>query len=137
MSFASSEPTTCFAANAATALFGIVIGFQALLAVGILPITMAWGGRQQTLTLDLRVASLASVVILALFMYVIWRRAGLIGGYPVPRTIRVLSWIATAYMALNTMGNLISFSSAERIIFTPISFLLMVLCMIVSLSRTA
>jgi hypothetical protein len=137
MSFLSSEPVVRFAANAATVLFGIVIVLQVLLALGILPITMAWGGRQQTLTVALRIASLASVIILGLLIVVIRRRAGLIGGHHIPTMIRVLSWVATAYMALNTMGNLTSVSTTEKIVFTPTSFLLMVSCAIVSLSRTA
>ena len=131
------EPATArIAATAATALFGVVMVLQLLLAVGVLPITMAWGGRQQTLTIPLRLASLAAVVILGLMAYVIWRRAGLIGGYPIPRAIMVLSWVTTAYMALNTLGNLTSLSRGERLLFTPITLSLTILCLLVSLSRT-
>ena len=72
------------AANIATLLFGIVIILQLLLALGILPVTTFWGGTQSELTLGLRLAGVAAAIILALFAYVIRRRAGLIG-VPTPR----------------------------------------------------
>ena len=63
------------------------------------------------------------------------RRAGLVGGFPIPATIKVLSWATTVFMALNTLANLGSVSKAEKVIFTPITFLLMVSCFLVSISR--
>lgn len=124
------------AGNLATVLFAAIIILQLLLAMGILPITMAWGGRQSALTPGLRVASLVAVAILAFFAYVIRRRAGLIGKTPPSRMIKILSWIITAFMVLNTLGNSTSQSSGEKILFTPITFLLIVCCFVVSISKT-
>ncbi|HUW13652.1 MAG TPA: hypothetical protein VM537_28270 [Anaerolineae bacterium] len=123
------------AANAATVLFAVVIILQLLLAAGILPVTMAWGGRQHTLTLPLRIASLASAVVLALLAYVIRRRVGLVGGFPIPTATKVVSWVAAAFMAFNTVTNLASTSKAEKALFTPITFLLTLSCLLASLSR--
>lgn len=135
MSPLSSMSVVRIAANTATVLFVVLIILQLLLAAGILPITMAWGGRQQTLTVPLRIASLAAAVILGFLGYVIRRRAGLVGGFPIPTTIIVLSWVTTAYMALNTVMNLASTSTGEKILFTPIAFLLTMSCLLVSISR--
>jgi hypothetical protein len=126
--------------NIATVLFAVVIVLQILLAVGVLPITMAWGGRQSVLTPGLRLASLVAVVVLAAFAYVIRRRAGLLGKRPPSDgrpsvLIKVLSWIVTAYMALNLLGNLTSPSLAETLVFGPITLLLVVSCALVSLSK--
>jgi hypothetical protein len=123
------------AANVATILFIVIIILQLLLALGILPISMAWGGTQDTLTPTLRIASLGAVVILAFFAYVIRRRAGLIGGDTVPTIIKILSWLITAFMVLNTVGNLASQSSGERVLFTPLSLILAGACFVVSISR--
>jgi hypothetical protein len=131
----SNPQAVGIAANAATALFGVLIVLQLLLATGILPITMAWGGRQHTLTVPSRIASLAAAVVLGLLAYVIRRRAGLVGGLPIPTTTRILSWLTTAYMALSTVGNLASTSKAEKVLFTPISFLLTLSCLLVSISK--
>jgi hypothetical protein len=128
--------TVRLAANVATVLFIVVIILQLLLAAGILPITMAWGGLQSELTPTLRAASLVAVVILAFFAYVIRRRAGLVGDKPPGTGIKILSWIITAFMLLNSLGNLTSQSMGEKILFTPITLILVAACFVVSISKT-
>jgi hypothetical protein len=130
------SPVTRIAANAATALFGIVILLQLLLAAGVLPVTMAWGGTQETLTPAIRGASVLAALFLAGFAFVIRRRAGLVGNPPIPSQIKMLSWFVTGAMALNTMGNLASQSMEEKAIFAPITILLTVACAVVSFSKT-
>lgn len=122
-------------ANIAAILFGLVILIQLLLAAGVLPITMAWGGRQEILTPRLRILSIVSAIILGLFAYIIRHRAGLTGAEGLSVWIRVLAWIVTAYMAFNTFTNLASESFTEKIVFVPITSILTVVCFIVSISR--
>lgn len=122
-------------ANIATILFGIVILIQLLLAAGVLPVTMAWGGRQEVLTPGLRIASVVSAIILGLFAYIIRRRAGLMGGGGTSVWIKVLAWIVTGYMAFNTFTNLTSQSTTERVVFGSITSILTILCLVVSISR--
>jgi hypothetical protein len=133
----ANRSAATIAANIATLLFGIVIILQLLLALGILPVTMFWGGTQTELTLGLRLAGVAAAIVLALFAYVIRRRAGLIGDPPPSTLIKILSWVITAFMVLNTLGNLASQSTAEKIVFTPLTILLAIFCFIVSISKTS
>lgn len=135
MSTSSNRSLVRIAANVATVLFVITVILQLLLAAGILPVSMAWGGQQPVLTTGLRLASLAAAAILAFFAFVIRRRAGLSGDAPIPTTIKILSWLITAFLALNTLGNIASSSTGERLLFGPISFLLAVSCLVVSSSR--
>jgi hypothetical protein len=123
------------AANIATVLFGLFMGAQLLLAVGVLPISIAWGGRQTELTLALRVASVAAILILGVFVYIIRYRAGLLGSPPAPTSIRVLAWVVTGFMALNTLGNFASLSSAERLLFGPVTLMITAACIIVAASQ--
>jgi len=51
--------------------------------------------------------------------------------------IKILSWIITAFMVLNTLGNLTSQSMAEKIVFAPLTILLAISCFIVSISKTS
>jgi len=136
MSITSNRSIIRKAANIATILFGITGVLQLLLAIGILPVSMAWGGRQPVLTTSLRISSLVAIVILAFFAFVIRRRAKLVDGVAVPMIIKILSWVITAYMALNTLGNLTSLSLGEKILFGPIAFLLTVSCLLISLSKS-
>lgn len=123
------------AANIATVLFGLFMGAQLLLAMGVLPISIAWGGRQTELTLGLRVASVAAVLILGVFVYIIRYRAGLVGSLPAPTSIRVLAWAVTGFMALNTLGNFASLSSVERLLFGPVTLMIAAACLIVAASQ--
>ena len=124
------------AANIATIFFAVVIVLQLLLAVGILPASMAWGGRQPELTPGLQMASIVAAFILALFAYVIRRRAGLVGTTAPSRWIKIASWLITGFMVLNTVGNITSLSAGERMLFTPVTIILAVSCFMVSISKT-
>ena len=122
-------------ANLATSLFVGVIVLQILLAAGLLPISMAWGGRQSELTDSLRIASIIAAVLLGMFICVIRYRAGLVGKVPIPGFIKVISWIITAFMAFNTLGNITSISTNEKLIFSPITLILTIACLWVSASK--
>jgi hypothetical protein len=135
MSILSNTKLIHTTANITTLLFVVVIVLQLLLAVGILPISMAWGGRQSQLTASLRVASIISAVLLGAFIYVIRYRAGLAGNDPIPVFIKVVSWIITAFMAFNTLGNITSLSINEKLLFGPVTFILTFACLLVSSSR--
>ena len=135
MDFLSNTQLIVTTANIATFLFVLVIVLQIMLAVGILPISMAWGGRQSELTVSLRIASIISAVLLGVFIYVIRFRAGLVGKIPIPKIIIVVSWIITAFMAFNTLGNVTSLSSTEQLLFGSITFVLIVACLLVSASK--
>jgi hypothetical protein len=123
------------AANIASVLFLIFVVVQLLVAAGIIPISMLWGGRQPELTSALRVTSVAAAVILGAFIYIIRYRAGLVGKMPQPTLIRVAAWVVTGYMVLNALGNFASVSSVERFLFGPLTVLLVVTSFIVAASR--
>jgi hypothetical protein len=130
------SPTTArVAGNVATIGFLAVMVLQLLLVLGILPITMAWGGTQTVLTPGLRLAGIAAVVILGIFAYIIRRRAGLTARGRTSGLIRFLAWVITGYMALNTLGNFASSSTGETLLFGPISVVLALSCLVVAASR--
>ncbi len=131
----ASPATARLAGQVATVAFAAGMLLQLLLALGVLPSTMAWGGSQPVLTVPLRLASLFAVVVLGVFAYLIRRRAGLAGRPPIPRWVKLLAWVITAYMALNVLGNLASASAAERAVFGPLTLVLTAACLLVSLSR--
>jgi len=136
MSSIRKPEATQIAGKIATALFAVAALLQIAIALGIIPISMAWGGRQPVLTDTLRIASLASAALLLVFAYVIRRRAGLAGRTPPSTIIRVLAWLITAFMLLNTLGNLTSQSLNEKLLFTPMTLVLVVTCFVVSISET-
>ena len=123
------------AANIASVLFFIFVVVQLLVAAGIIPISMLWGGRQPELTPSLRVTSVVAAVILGAFIYIIRYRAGLAGRLPQPIIIRVAAWVVTGYMVVNTLGNFASVSTVERFVFGPMTIILAITSFIVAASR--
>ncbi len=134
MTKSSEIPLIHFLGYLAVGLLVIVMVLQLLLAAGILPITMAWGGRQTELTPALRFSSLIAIVILCYFAYVIARRSGILGSTPPSIVIKALSWLVTVYLFFNTVMNFLSHSVAERWLFGPLSLALVFLCGTISLT---
>jgi hypothetical protein len=123
------------AGQVATVGLLLAIVAQILLALGILPITMAWGSSQSVLTMQLRLASLLAAVILGGFIYVIRRRAGLLGSGRPSKPIKILAWVITLYLALNTLGNVASSSTGEVTLFGSLSLVSALACLLVSAAR--
>jgi hypothetical protein len=68
-----------------------------------------------------------SIAVNVLFMIIISLIAGFIPS-PLPKKVlTIAAWVMFGVFALNTIGNLLSNSGLERIIFTPITVLLSVL----------
>ncbi|MCB0030535.1 MAG: hypothetical protein KDE28_21635, partial [Anaerolineales bacterium] len=86
------------------------------------------------LTPGLRLASIAAILFLGLFIYIIRFRAGLLGDVALPTSIRALAWVVTGFMALNTLGNFASRSMGERLLFGPVTLLLTAACLVVAMS---
>ncbi|MEO8287097.1 MAG: hypothetical protein ABI670_11755 [Chloroflexota bacterium] len=113
------------AITAAIAL-GLVMVLQLLLAAGFPLGQAAWGGQYQVLPSTLRWASFATVWVLGLAAWVVLARAGLAAPGPEPLAMRVATWAFAGFLALNTLGNIVSSSPAERYVMAPIAFLLVV-----------
>ena len=120
----------------AAGLFSIVMILQLLLAAGILPVSMAWGGSSTELTPGMRLSSLIAIIILCYFTYMIARRSGILGTTPPSRLINMGSWLVTVYLVFNTIMNFLSSSSAERWIFGPITLALVVLTLIINFNKS-
>ena len=75
MTYLSKPNFVQLSANVATILFVFFIAVQLLVAAGIIPVSILWGGRQTELTLTMRLSSVVATVILGAFIYIIRYRA--------------------------------------------------------------
>jgi hypothetical protein len=106
--------------------------FQVALIAGAPIGRFAWGGQHTVLPARLRVGSVVSIVLYALFAIVLLDRAGVIDVLPdVVSTVG--TWVLVGYFALGVVLNGISRSKPERNLFTPVSLVLAVLCLLVAL----
>jgi hypothetical protein len=111
----------------------LVAVFQLALAAGAPLGYFAWGGAYEgVLPTPLRWASLGSAGILGLAIWLLRRRTD--HRHPPSPVIHRATWILTAFLILNTIGNLASASPAERITMTPFSVTLAVCVLIVARS---
>jgi hypothetical protein len=110
-------------------LAGMIAVLQLLLAAGLPLGEFAWGGRHRVLPPRLRLASLASIPVLALAAWVALARADMMPPGSDPIAIRLAVWAFAGFFALNTLANLMSESQTERYGMTPPA-LVLVLCFV-------
>ncbi len=103
--------------------------FQAVLIAGAPIGRFAWGGAHRVLPTRLRIGSVISILLYALFALVVLDRAGIVAlGLP-----QWAVWALAGYFLLGVGMNLISRSPPERYTMTPVALVLCVLCVIVAL----
>lgn len=112
-------------------LFGLGV-FQLLLAAGAPLGRLAWGGQYRVLPTRLRVGSLVSTCLYAVFSLVVLDRAGMLSVLP-GQTARILVWVILGLFSLGAIPNLISRSRPERYVMAPLSLFLSGLSLVVAL----
>lgn len=112
-------------------LFGLGV-FQLLLAAGAPLGRFAWGGQYRVLPTRLRVGSLVSTCLYAVFSLVVLDRAGMLSVLP-GQTARILVWVIVGLFSLGAIPNLISRSRPERYVMAPLSLFLSGLSLVVAL----
>lgn len=111
------------------ALLTAVIVFHVLVLVGVVPPEIVWGGRLKSHEELIRF----EVVSIALNLFMIF-----VAGHPAgflrilnSKVVRWLLILMAVLFVLNTVGNLMAVDPLERWIFTPLTALLAVLCILI------
>ncbi|MEQ8303104.1 MAG: hypothetical protein RIB47_06910 [Cyclobacteriaceae bacterium] len=116
-----------FAINSILSILGIIVVFHLSVLSGLLPNDIVWGGKleDESQLIKFEIAS----VVLNVFMILIIAIRGQYIKVRIPeKMLAILIWLMTILFALNTIGNLFANTLTEAIIFTPITFVLAVLC---------
>ncbi|MBK8291500.1 MAG: hypothetical protein IPK96_11760 [Flammeovirgaceae bacterium] len=112
-------------------IFTATIGFHILILFGAIPYSMVWGGRLTSWT-SMLVFELFSLILNSYFLFVMVCKAGILKTNVPPVLLSISCWIMGALFLFNTLGNAFSLDETERIIFTPITAVLCVLCFLVA-----
>lgn len=107
---------------------------QGALIVGAPLGRMAWGGQHDVLPTRLRIGSGVSIALYVLFAYAALARAAVAPPVVSDTVTAVLVWALTAYFGLGVVMNGISRSRPERLIMTPVAFVLAALYFVLALS---
>ena len=123
------------AAVVAYVLLGALAVLQIALAAGAPLGHLAWGGKYRVLPRGLRIASAVSVLVYALFAWII---AGAVAsldrfGDYIPEKPPGI-WVLTGYFGLGVVVNLVSRSRPERLVMTPVAAVLCACCLVIALA---
>lgn len=113
-------------------LFSLTIIFHLLVIIQIIPFEIVWGGRLTSVQ-QMYVSESISVAVNLLFLVIVLVKTKFLNWPIPPKVISVFLWLMFALFVLNTLGNLLSINSLEKMIFTPVTILLSVFCLILAL----
>lgn len=115
-------------------LFGAVVVFHVLVLVQILPYSIVWGGKLNSVE-QMRSMETVSICINLFMILVVLLRAKLIRLDLRPLFLQVVMGLMCALFVLNTLGNILSENTFERLVFTPLTLLSALCCFRLTLSE--
>ncbi|MDH5598627.1 MAG: hypothetical protein OEY34_05860 [Cyclobacteriaceae bacterium] len=124
-----------FAVKAMLILLVAVMIFHLLILAGVIPFQIVWGGRLENEEEMYRFETVSILVNLFILSVVLIR-----GGYWKVHVhemiMRGTLWVLAFLFLMNTVGNIFSVNFWEMVIFTPLTFLSMILCIRMALDKT-
>jgi hypothetical protein len=116
-------------------LFGLLVIFHILILFNLLPSNIVWGGQAGNSPSSLRTLEAISLILTIIFALIVAVKIGYIKIGNFRKAINILLWIIFAYLLLNTVGNLASGSSLEKLVFTPITVVAALLVLRLAIDR--
>ncbi|PJZ24007.1 hypothetical protein CH352_17780 [Leptospira hartskeerlii] len=121
-----------FAAGLLLLFFSCSIIFHTIIISGAVPFSIVWGGRLETWE-QMIVFESVSILLNSLFLIVIALDLGYIK-LPIPkRVVPIAIWIIILIFSLNTLGNIFSLNSTEATVFTPVTLVIALCCLVLVL----
>jgi len=108
------------------AILSLIVIFHLLVLLGIIPFEIVWGGRLTDSSQMFRF-ELVSIVLNLVMLIIVATRSGFLNININKKIITAALWMMTGLFLLNTIGNLLSNNTWEKIIFTPLTILLSIL----------
>ncbi|CAH0995395.1 hypothetical protein EMA8858_01516 [Emticicia aquatica] len=116
------------AINIILLLIGFIIIFHFLVLTQTIPFNIVWGGKLKNESEMIRLEAI-SITINILLIFVILIKGNYLKLNFSVKLLNAILWLFILLFALNTIGNLLAESSIETIIFTPMTFILSILCL--------
>lgn len=104
-------------------IMGSIIIFHLLVLAGIVPYNIVWGGRLSSHN-QMVWFELLSITVNLIMLYIVGQKGGFVKASLSPNVITTALWVMCALFVVNTLGNMLSVNSLEKLIFTPLTFLL-------------
>lgn len=114
-------------------ILSLTIIFHLLVLVKIVPYNIVWGSRLKT-DADMYKFEAVSLILNLFFLVIILLKMKTISFDFPENVLNYIVWAMAALFLLNTVGNLLSKSSLEKKIFTPVTILLTIFSLILALN---
>ncbi len=109
-------------------IFSIIIVFHILVLLQIIPYTIVWGGKLQSKE-DMYRFEIVSTLLNMLMLLNVLFYTQILKSNLKEKIFRYGLWVMFSLFVLNTIGNLFAENLIEKAIFTPLTFILAVLCL--------
>ena len=126
--------TTRIATYGLLIILSLIIIFHLMVMVGIIPFGMVWGGRLKSTSqmLSFEAISIGTNLVM---LGVVAIKAGILK-VSVNRTVlQIALWAMAGIFLLNTLGNAVSKDELEKIISTPLTFLLAIFSLRLAINK--
>ena len=106
----------------------LMVAFHALVLAGVVPHDYVWGGNIQSES-QMWVMESTSLLLNLIMAFVMIVRYRQITRNRKNAFVAVLIWLMVVLFGLNTVGNILAEEWLEKLIFTPITLVLVILCL--------
>lgn len=103
---------------------GLLFVFHILVLLKVIPANIVWGGQIKGVPENLVSLETVALLVTAVFILIVATKTGYFQAGKWSGGINVGVWLIFAYLLLNTLGNLASGISLEKLIFAPITIIL-------------
>jgi hypothetical protein len=103
---------------------GLLFLFHVLVLLRVIPADIVWGGQIKGVPENLNTLEFVALIITALFLLIVAAKTGYLQAGKWSGAISVGVWLIFAYLLLNTVGNLASGISFEKLVFAPVTIIL-------------
>ena len=114
---------------------GLLFIFHVLVLLKIIPATIVWGGQIKGVPANLVTLETVALLMTALFILIVAAKTGYIQAGKLSGAVTIGVWLIFIYLLLNTLGNLASGVSFEKLLFAPITIILALCALRLALER--
>ena len=112
------------AGNLLLAALGLLFLFHILVFLKVIPADIVWGGQIKGVPTNLVTLESIALLVTAFFLLIVAAKMGYVQASKWSAAINVGLWLIFAYLLLNTLGNLASGITFEKLLFAPITIIL-------------
>jgi hypothetical protein len=103
---------------------GLLFLFHILVLLKVIPAEIVWGGQIKGVPANLVTLETGALFVTAIFILIVAAKTGYLQAGKVSGAVNIGVWLIFVYLLLNTLGNLASGISFEKLLFAPITIFL-------------